>query len=75
MSGAPTILVVEDDAAVRELAAKFLSAAGYRVLIAKDGIEALQISQDCNEALGLLLTDVVMPKMRGTELAARQLGV
>jgi signal transduction histidine kinase/FixJ family two-component response regulator len=69
--GAPTILVVEDDAAVRELAGKFLSSAGYRVLVAKDGVEALQIAEECSEPLGLLLTDVVMPKMRGTELAAR----
>jgi signal transduction histidine kinase/FixJ family two-component response regulator len=71
VAGAPTILVVEDDAAVRELATKFLSAAGYRVLAAKDGIEALQIAEDNAHAIGALLTDVVMPKMRGTELAAR----
>src|SRR5208282_1387875 len=45
--GAPTILVVEDDAAVRELASKFLDTAGYRVLAAKDGLEALQIAKDC----------------------------
>jgi two-component system cell cycle sensor histidine kinase/response regulator CckA len=70
-AGAPTIMVVEDDAAVRELATKFLSAAGYRVLAAKDGVEALQIAEDSAQAIGALLTDVVMPKMRGTELAVR----
>jgi signal transduction histidine kinase/CheY-like chemotaxis protein len=70
-AGAPTIMVVEDDAAVRELATKFLSAAGYRVLAAKDGVEALQIAEDSVQAIGALLTDVVMPKMRGTELAVR----
>ncbi len=69
--GAPTILVVEDDAAVRELASKFLDTAGYRVLAAKDGLEALQIVKDCGQSIGALLTDVVMPKMRGTELAVR----
>ena len=71
VAGAPTIMVVEDDAAVCELAAKFLAAAGYRVLAAKDGVEALQIAEDSSQAIGALLTDVVMPKMRGTELAAR----
>jgi signal transduction histidine kinase/CheY-like chemotaxis protein len=71
VAGAPTIMVVEDDAAVRELATKFLSAAGYRVLAAKDGVEALQVAEDSTQAIGALLTDVVMPKMRGTELAAR----
>ena len=71
VSGAPTILVVEDDAAVRELASKFLDAAGYRVRAAKDGLEALQIVQECTHSIDALLTDVVMPKMRGTELAVR----
>jgi signal transduction histidine kinase/CheY-like chemotaxis protein len=71
VADAPTIMVVEDDAAVRELATKFLSAAGYRVLSAKDGVEALQLAEDSTESIGVLLSDVVMPKMRGTELAAR----
>jgi signal transduction histidine kinase/CheY-like chemotaxis protein len=69
--GAPTIMVVEDDAAVRELASNFLGAAGYPVLAAKDGVEALQIARGCVHSIGALLTDVVMPNMRGTELAAR----
>jgi signal transduction histidine kinase len=68
--GAPTIMVVEDDVAVRELAIKFLCAAGYHVLAAKDGVEALQIARGCGQSIGALLTDVVMPNMRGTELAA-----
>ena len=69
--GAPAIIVVEDDAAVRELAGKFLDAAGYQVLTAKDSLEALQIANERNHSIGALLTDVVMPKMRGTELALR----
>jgi len=69
--GAPTILVVEDDAAVRELASKFLDTAGYNVLAAKDGVEAMEIASGCGQPIGGLLTDVVMPRMRGTELAAR----
>jgi signal transduction histidine kinase len=69
--GAPTIMVVEDDAAVRELASNFLKTAGYHVLAAKDGVEALQIARGCGQCISALLTDVVMPNMRGTELAAR----
>jgi signal transduction histidine kinase len=69
--GGPTILVVEDDVAVRELASKFLDTAGYNVLAARDGVEALQMVKRCGEPISGLLTDVVMPRMRGTELAAR----
>jgi signal transduction histidine kinase len=69
--GAPTILVVEDDVAVRELASKFLETAGYHVLAAKDGVEALQLAKGCDHSISALLTDVVMPMMPGTELAAR----
>jgi signal transduction histidine kinase len=69
--GAPAIIVVEDDAAVRELASKFLDAAGYRVLAAKDSHEALRIASERSHSIDALLTDVVMPKMRGTELAVR----
>ena len=69
--GAPTILVVEDDVTVRELACIFLETAGCQVLAAKDGVEALQVANDCGRSIGALLTDVVMPKMWGTELAAR----
>jgi len=66
-----TLLVVEDDASVRELTARFLDNAGYRVLTAKDGIEALQYASEYGPTIGALLTDVVMPRMRGTELAER----
>jgi CheY-like chemotaxis protein len=63
------VLVVEDEDEVRALASDFLSSAGYSVLTAKDGVEALEISERFAGAIQLLLTDVVMPKMRGTELA------
>jgi signal transduction histidine kinase len=68
---AQTILVVEDDASVRELAGRFLETAGYRVLAAKDGVEALQFATERGSEIGALLTDIVMPRMRGTELSAR----
>ena len=63
------MLVVEDEDEVRSLASEFLRSAGYSVLTAKDGVEALEISERLGSAIQLLLTDVVMPKMRGTELA------
>ncbi|HTZ47926.1 MAG TPA: ATP-binding protein [Verrucomicrobiae bacterium] len=66
-----TVLVVEDDNSVRELAGRFLDSAGFRVLAAKDGLEALQLATEHRASIGALLTDVVMPRMRGTELAAR----
>ncbi len=71
MPDALTVLVVEDDAAVRELAGRFLDTAGFCVLTAADGVEALQIATDQGTSIGALLTDVVMPKMSGTELAVR----
>jgi CheY-like chemotaxis protein len=67
--GSGTVLVVEDEDEVRSLASEFLRSAGYSVLTAKDGVEALEISERLGGAIQLLLTDVVMPKMRGTELA------
>jgi signal transduction histidine kinase/CheY-like chemotaxis protein len=66
-----TILVVEDDTAVRDLACRFLDTAGFRVLAAKDGLEALEIAKEAGPSISALLTDVVMPRMRGPELAAR----
>ena len=66
-----TILVAEDEEAVRELAATFLTSAGYNVLSANDGVEALEIAERYGKTIHLLLTDVVMPRMRGPELARR----
>jgi signal transduction histidine kinase/ActR/RegA family two-component response regulator len=67
--GGETVLVVEDEEDVRTLACEFLSSAGYRVLTAKHGVEALQVSERLGGSIQLLLTDIVMPKMRGTQLA------
>jgi len=69
------VLVVEDEDGVRELASEFLESAGYAVLTAKDGTEALAIAEQSDEPIHLLLTDVVMPKMRGPELAKRLKGL
>ena len=66
-----TILLVEDEAIVREPVAHLLRTRGYQVLTARNGEEALQISQDHEGPIDLLLTDVVMPQMNGGELAER----
>jgi CheY-like chemotaxis protein len=69
--GHETILVVEDEPAVRALTQRILQSAGYRVLTAADGAEALQRLEQLADPLDLLLTDVVMPGMNGRELATR----
>jgi two-component system, cell cycle sensor histidine kinase and response regulator CckA len=66
-----TILVVEDEAAVRRLICRILTREGYRVLEAPDGASALTTWNDHPDEIDLLLTDVVMPGMSGGELAER----
>src|SRR5512144_530254 len=66
-----TILVVDDEPDICELARDSLVAAGYKVLEAGDGEEALTVSAACTEPIHLLLTDVVMPRLNGVELARR----
>jgi CheY-like chemotaxis protein len=68
--GRETVLVVEDDAQVREIVVRVLSGLGYRVLAAPDGDAALQLREQ-HGAVDLLLTDVVMPRISGRELATR----
>jgi CheY-like chemotaxis protein len=65
------ILVVYDDPGVREVAARVLERAGYRVLQAAEGDEALAIARTHPGPLHLVLTDVVMPGMNGRELGER----
>jgi nitrogen-specific signal transduction histidine kinase len=69
--GTETILLVEDENGVRELASEFLKAAGYTVLEARDGLEALELALSYSRNINLLLTDMVMPHMSGTELASK----
>ncbi|MBI4255732.1 MAG: PAS domain S-box protein, partial [Candidatus Rokubacteria bacterium] len=66
-----TILLVEDQHEVRELAREILDAAGYTVLAAGDPQQALELARRHDGAIDLLLTDVVMPLMSGRELADR----
>jgi CheY-like chemotaxis protein len=66
-----TILVVEDEAAMLEVARRLLEDGGYSVLTASGGEEALRIVSGHEGEIHLLLTDVVMPGMLGKEIAAR----
>ena len=64
-----TILLVEDEAIVRELTVQILESDGYQVLEAMNGTEALRIAGEHGAPIDLLLTDMVMPGMNGKELA------
>jgi two-component system cell cycle sensor histidine kinase/response regulator CckA len=63
-----SVLVVEDDIALRTLMVRTLSAKGYRALQASDGIEALELLA-ADPEIELVVTDIVMPRMNGVELA------
>ncbi len=67
--GSETVLLVEDEPAVRRATAEFLTLQGYTVLEAKDGMDALTVSKGHSSTIHLLVTDVVMPNMSGGQLA------
>jgi two-component system cell cycle sensor histidine kinase/response regulator CckA len=71
MRGIGTVLVVEDEDAVRDIARRVLERAGFRVLVARHGADALAVLAHADAPVDLLLTDMVMPEMGGLELAAR----
>jgi len=69
--GTETILVAEDEAALRDLARDVLEGLGYKVLLAKDGAEAVALYEAERERIDLLLLDVVMPHIGGHEAYER----
>jgi two-component system, cell cycle sensor histidine kinase and response regulator CckA len=69
LAGTETILLVEDEQALRMAASEFLGTKGYRVLEARDTAHALDISASEKERIDLLLTDLVMPGLGGADLA------
>jgi PAS domain S-box-containing protein len=70
-AGTQTIMLAEDDGAVRRLARDVLTNQGYTVLDARDGEEALQLARQYSGPIHLLIADVVMPGLSGRELSAR----
>jgi len=70
-NGCETILLVEDETALRQKICKVMEGAGYRVLAAGDGDEGFRLAVDDTRQIHLLLTDVVMPNMSGRRLAER----
>jgi two-component system, cell cycle sensor histidine kinase and response regulator CckA len=71
LRGSETILLVEDEEQVRAVTKRILTQSGYRVLDAASGPAAVALSEGFSGTIDLLLTDVVMPKMSGRELAER----
>jgi PAS domain S-box-containing protein len=69
LAGVETILLVEDEEVVRQMAMEILQECGYRVVQAKDGYAALELAKQYRGEIHLMLTDVVMPRMSGRELA------
>lgn len=69
--GTETILLAEDEPALRLLIHETLQTYGYNVLCAADGKEAVSVSESCEQPIHLLIADVVMPQMSGRELAER----
>lgn len=74
-TGTETILLVEDEKMVRGLARQILETCGYKVIEAANGTEAVEICEKADYKIDLLLTDVIMPKMGGRELAEKVLQI
>jgi two-component system, cell cycle sensor histidine kinase and response regulator CckA len=66
-----TILIADDQAALRHAVVEILRTSGYKVLESESSIEALEMARDYPGKIDILLTDIVMPGLRGTELARR----
>ncbi len=73
--GTETILFVEDEESLRNVGADFLRSKGYDVLVAEDGMEALNICRTIGRSIQLLVTDLIMPRMGGAELAKNALAL
>jgi CheY-like chemotaxis protein len=70
-----TVLLAEDEPDVRRLAAAALRSAGYEVIEASDGVEALEVARTRTRPIHLVVSDLIMPRMGGAELADRLLSI
>lgn len=70
-NGCETLLLVEDEATVRQATLEFLNLKGYIVLQAKNGEDAMNVSANYSERIDLMITAVIMPRMGGAKLAER----
>jgi two-component system, cell cycle sensor histidine kinase and response regulator CckA len=73
--GSEVVLLVEDEAGVRELAREYLEMSGYTVIVAADGHTAIELASMRKGPIHLLVTDMVMPGIGGRELAERVLAI
>jgi signal transduction histidine kinase/ActR/RegA family two-component response regulator len=73
LRGDETILLVEDEPSLRKVAQRILADAGYAVIAAGNGVEALAVAKGHPERIDLLLSDVIMPQMSGPQLAEQLL--
>jgi two-component system cell cycle sensor histidine kinase/response regulator CckA len=71
LHGTETILVADDEGGLRQVIQRALTRYGYTVLLASDGVEALEVEQQYSATIDLLLSDVIMREMGGPELAQR----
>lgn len=69
--GTETVLLVEDEDAVRNIVKTALESQGYRLLVAASGEEAMNMAKAYKEPIGLLITDIVLPELNGKEIARR----
>jgi two-component system, cell cycle sensor histidine kinase and response regulator CckA len=70
-TGSETVLLAEDQSSIRTVLREFLESEGYKVLEAQNGTEALEIAKHYTGSIDVLVTDVIMPQLRGIELANR----
>lgn len=73
LEGLETIMVVEDEKILRNLCSEVLKTYGYRVLVAENGKEALKVFESRSHAIDLVLTDMIMPELSGSELTQKVL--
>ena len=71
LGGSETVLLAEDQPSIRTVLREFLESEGYKVLEAQNGNEALEIAKHYIGSIDVLVTDVIMPQLRGIELAKR----